>query len=173
MNLFRCEHKCLQYQGVAFKIALPNQWMVMLNGPTLLDDLRRRPEEELSLEEVIEQVCNSTTLRAIDVLTHLQFSQISYTLGRELYVDQFHIDLVREKLTRSLPTILPDVIDELNIAVPTYLPTRDDGPYPLIWPIHRAHSWATHSVDDRQVGQCNTEHRCLHDEQSLRGRAVV
>ena len=31
--------------------------------------------------------------------------------------DPFHTDIIKEKLTRNLPNVLPDVIDELTFAV--------------------------------------------------------
>ena len=52
---------------------------------------------------------------------------MKYTVGHEALDDPYHIDIIKEKLTRTLPAILPDVIDELKLAVPAYIPTKDDG----------------------------------------------
>ena len=57
----------------------------------------------------------------------LQTVQMKYTVGHEALDDPYHIDIIKEKLTRTLPAILPDVIDELKLAVPAYIPTKDDG----------------------------------------------
>ena len=43
-----------------FKVALFDQWMVVVNGRKLVDDLRKRPDDELSFNEAIEEV------RAVD-----------------------------------------------------------------------------------------------------------
>lgn len=39
----------------------------------------------------------------------------------------YHIDIIKEKLSRTLPAILPDVIEELKVAVPEHIPTKGDG----------------------------------------------
>ena len=41
-----------------FKIALLDQWLVVVSGPKMVDELRRRPDEELSFMEGIEDVGN-------------------------------------------------------------------------------------------------------------------
>ena len=37
------------------------------------------------------------------------------------------VDIIKEKLMRTLVAVLPDVIDELSSAVPDYIPTRGEG----------------------------------------------
>ncbi|KAM5543009.1 hypothetical protein V8D89_003393 [Ganoderma adspersum] len=98
-----------KFQGSAFKVALLDQWMVIVNGPQMLDEVRKRPDEELSFIESTED-----------------FLQIRYILGREPHDDPYHIELIRDKLTRTLPAILPDVVDEIRSAVPEYIPTHED-----------------------------------------------
>ena len=47
--------------------------------------------------------------------------------------DPYHVDIIREKLTRTLPAVLPEVVDELGLAVQEYIGARDDGgTYPHI-----------------------------------------
>ena len=41
-----------------FKVALLDQWLVVVSGPKMVDELRRRPDEELSFMEGIEDVGN-------------------------------------------------------------------------------------------------------------------
>ena len=50
-----------------------------------------------------------------------------YTVGPELIEDPYHVDIIKEKLTRTLPVIMPDVVDELELAVPYYIDAKDDG----------------------------------------------
>ena len=52
---------------------------------------------------------------------------MKYTLGRASRDDPYHVDIIREKLMRSLTAVLPDVIDELSVAVPEYIPAKGDG----------------------------------------------
>ena len=48
-------------------------------------------------------------------------------LGTELHQDNIVIDVIKEKLTRALPAVLPDVIDELTAVIPEFVRTKDDG----------------------------------------------
>ena len=41
--------------------------------------------------------------------------------------DPYHVDIIKEKLMRTLVAVLPDVIDELRSAVPDYIPTQGEG----------------------------------------------
>ena len=45
-----------QYPGVPFKVALPGSWMVILSAPKMMDELWRRPDDEFSLNEIIDEV---------------------------------------------------------------------------------------------------------------------
>ena len=53
--------------------------------------------------------------------------QTRFTLGRDPLDDPYHVDIIKEKLMRTLVAVLPDVIDELSSAVPDYIPTRGEG----------------------------------------------
>ena len=46
----------VQYYGGAFKIAAFDQWMVMVAGPEMVEDLRRRPDDEFSFVEAADEV---------------------------------------------------------------------------------------------------------------------
>ncbi|KAI0713160.1 cytochrome P450 [Cerioporus squamosus] len=104
-----------RFYNRAFKVALPDQWLVVLSGPKMIDELRRRPDEELSFIDGIEDTVG-----------------LKYTIGPEPLTDAYHIDIIKEKLTRTLPTVLPNVIDELELAVQEYIPTKDDGKWVTI-----------------------------------------
>ncbi|RDX42956.1 cytochrome P450 [Lentinus brumalis] len=98
-----------RFHGSVFKIALVGQWMVIVSGPKMLDDLRKRPDDEVSFLEGAEEAL-----------------QIRFTLGREPVDDPFHVEIIREKLMRTLVAVLPDVIDELRGAVPEYIQAKKD-----------------------------------------------
>ena len=40
---------------------------------------------------------------------------------------EYHVHVLKEKLTRSLPTILPEVIDEVAGAVNEHIATKENG----------------------------------------------
>ncbi|KAI0654307.1 cytochrome P450 [Cubamyces menziesii] len=100
---------CIYYHGSVFKVAMLDQWLVVICGPKLVEDVRKRPDEELSFHEAAAE-----------------FIQIKYTVGHEAHHDPYHIDIVREKLTRNLPAVLPEIMDELTVAMHEYIPAKDD-----------------------------------------------
>ena len=52
---------------------------------------------------------------------------MKYTVGHEAMSDPYHVGIIKEKLTRMLPTVLPDLTDELAVSVQEYIPTTGDG----------------------------------------------
>lgn len=51
-----CVHHQPQFYGSAFKFALLDQWVVIVSGPDMIDELRRRPAEELSVLDGLLEV---------------------------------------------------------------------------------------------------------------------
>nr|BED42928.1 cytochrome P450 monooxygenase [Trametes versicolor] len=94
-----------KHHGRAFKVPMMDKWKVFVSSPELLDDIRRRPDDEVSLTESVE--------------ADLQIRNI---VDREVVDNPYHIDIIKEKLTRSLPAVLPHVVDELRLAVPEHIP---------------------------------------------------
>ncbi len=37
--------------------------------------------------------------------------------------DPYHVDVIRDKLTRMIPAVLPDVVEELSMMLPEHIPT--------------------------------------------------
>ena len=87
-----------------------DQWMVIINGSKMVEDIRKRPDDEVSFIEGAEEGLNSR-----------------YTIGRTWIDDPYHVDIIRERLMRTLPVVLPDVLDELTLAVPDHIPVNGDG----------------------------------------------
>ena len=87
-----------------------DQWMVIVSGAKMIEDLRKRSDDEVSFLEATEAGLNSR-----------------HTIGGAWLDDPYHVDIIREKLTRTLPAILPDVLDELTLAVPAYIPIHGQG----------------------------------------------
>ncbi|KAI0714847.1 cytochrome P450 [Earliella scabrosa] len=115
VNFLRDARKVLvegyrKYPGVPFKVALPGSWMVILSAPKMMDELWRRPDDEFSLNEIIDE-----------------FFQISHSVGKDIHQDQYHVEVVRDKLTRSIPVIFQDIVEELSMAVHEHIPTTDDS----------------------------------------------
>ncbi|KAI1792290.1 cytochrome P450 [Ganoderma leucocontextum] len=114
INFLRNGQELLQegyqkYHGSTFKIPLFDQWLVVVAGSNMVDELMKRPDNEVSFLEGIEEVI-----------------QMKYTVGHEAMSDPYHVGIIKEKLTRMLPLVLPDVTDELAVAVQEYIPTKGD-----------------------------------------------
>ncbi|EJF59354.1 cytochrome P450 [Dichomitus squalens LYAD-421 SS1] len=92
-----------KYRGSTFKVALLDQWLVIVSGSELVDEVRKRPE--LSLATFLEDIF-----------------QMKHTLGPDALGDNFHVPIIRDQLTRSLGSALPEVIEELSIALPQCIP---------------------------------------------------
>ena len=56
----------------------------------------------------------------------LQVLQLRHTLGPGVD-DQFHVAVVRDKLTRNLSALYPDVLDEVCAAFREYVPVHADA----------------------------------------------
>ncbi|KAI1791098.1 cytochrome P450 [Ganoderma leucocontextum] len=109
-----------KFYGTIFKISMLDGWIVIFTGPKLIDELRRSPDDELSSVEGTNQIL-----------------QLRHTLGPGIY-DQFHVAVVRDKLTRNLAVVYPDVLDEVCAAFQEYIPVpaEEDEWVPVtVWPV--------------------------------------
>ena len=82
--------------------------MVVVSGSEIIEDIRKRPDSEATFMDGAEEGFKT-----------------EHTIGRDWIDDPYHIEILRAKLMRALPTILPDVLDELMLAVPKYIPATD------------------------------------------------
>ncbi|KAJ7845586.1 cytochrome P450 [Mycena leptocephala] len=99
------EEGYLKYPGKAFKVALANRWLVLVNGRTLIEDLRKAPDDTLSASEA------SNTLL-----------QLEYTIGHEQHYDPYQIVVVRNAMTRNIGVCFPDIRNELVAAFEDLVP---------------------------------------------------
>ncbi|KAM5541334.1 hypothetical protein V8D89_004888 [Ganoderma adspersum] len=97
-----------KYPGALFKLALMDRWVVIFSGPKLVEEIRKHPEDEMSLTWAHEEY----------------MWQSRYTLEPELMLDRYHIHALREKFTRKLPIVLPDILDEVAVALKEHLGTN-------------------------------------------------
>ncbi|OCH91784.1 cytochrome P450 monooxygenase [Obba rivulosa] len=96
-----------KFKGSTFKVAMMDQWVVVVNGPNMVEELRGFPDEKISFLHAVSKVV-----------------QPKYTMGFDAHMDPYHITLVRERLNRNLGNLLPDVIEELELSMKEYIPTR-------------------------------------------------
>ena len=100
--------------------------MVLVAGPEQIEDVRKAPDNVLSRLEPLIEV--SITCKPVNSCLQAlpQFIQPEYTLGLDLH-DEYHIDVIRSKLTRNIAATFKEVREELVSALDDFLPTSCDG----------------------------------------------
>ena len=116
-----------QYRGSIFKIPMLTQWMVVVTGPQLIEDVRHASDDQLSSSEAFaEVICHAHTcnlsLTLCDKTLHTDI-----LFGRGIHDDGFHIDVIRSQLTRNIAARFSDVQDEIAAAFAEYVPTKGNG----------------------------------------------
>ncbi|KAJ7918486.1 cytochrome P450 [Mycena leptocephala] len=99
----------LKYPGKAFKVALANRWLVLLNGRTLIEDVRKAPDDFLS------------PAAAVNSVLHLE-----YTMGHEQFYDPYQIPVIRTPMTRNIGACFPDIRCEVVAAFQDLVPAQTD-----------------------------------------------
>ncbi|KAL0568867.1 hypothetical protein V5O48_013108 [Marasmius crinis-equi] len=100
---------CRKYPGGAFKIPTFTGWRVIVNGPNLINDLRRATDEEMSMDQAI-----------------FEDLQTQYTISPAVFKNPYHVDVVRTPLTRNIINHLDDMLDETRAAFADNIPLQDD-----------------------------------------------
>ncbi|KAK7460911.1 hypothetical protein VKT23_008839 [Stygiomarasmius scandens] len=98
-----------KYPGGAFKVPLIDRWLVFVNGSKMVDDIRRAADEELSFPDAV-----------------LESLQTDYTMGKELRSHPYHVDVVRNSLTRNIAAKFADVKDEIECSFGDEIPVKDE-----------------------------------------------
>ncbi|KAL5480959.1 hypothetical protein ACEPAI_9900 [Sanghuangporus weigelae] len=90
-----------------FKIPKLYGWLVIVNTPELVEEVRKAPDDKLSFIEATED-----------------YLAVKYTMGPLIYGNHYHVDLVRSQLTRNLEALYDEIYDEIvqafedNINIP-------------------------------------------------------
>ncbi|PIL27969.1 cytochrome P450 [Ganoderma sinense ZZ0214-1] len=98
-----------KYPEQAFKFPALDQWTVVVSGRELVEELRKCGEEELSAPESLKDTFQS-----------------KYIFDPLIVADQYHVKVLQEKLTRRLPDLLPDIVDEVTVAVQDHIVSKED-----------------------------------------------
>ncbi|TDL22831.1 cytochrome P450 [Rickenella mellea] len=99
----------LKHKNGIFKVSQLDRWHVIISGPKLIDEVRRAPDNKLSLEAALG-----------DSLA------IEYTLGQRLLDNNYHISVIRSQLTRNLAAVFSEVRDEIVQSFLEIIPPTDD-----------------------------------------------
>ncbi|KAI9447173.1 hypothetical protein BJY52DRAFT_1193545 [Lactarius psammicola] len=93
-----------------FKIATFRRWLVLVSGPELVEDVRKAPDDVLSLyASAIESI------------------QFEYTIDLLEMDNDYHTDVIRSKLTRNIALTFDEVRDELIRSLDASIPVNGDG----------------------------------------------
>ena len=101
---------------------------------------------------------------------------MKYTVG--VYHEETHlnVEVIRDKLTRSIPAIFPAIMDELKVAIEEHIPAKEDGM--LLFGLHYTlwltlYTFSAHrmGVRARQAGFAAGHRESI--EPSVRGAASV
>ncbi|KAH9036363.1 cytochrome P450 [Lactarius pseudohatsudake] len=111
-----------------FKIAGFRRWMVLVSGPEQVEDVRKAPEDVLSVKA--------------------SSAELEYTLGLLETDSGYHKDVIRSKLTRNIEVTFKDVRDELIRTLDASIPVHGDDwvKVPVLETVQRVVSAASNRV---------------------------
>ncbi|KAF8463177.1 cytochrome P450 [Russula ochroleuca] len=92
-----------------FKIAGFRRWRVLAAGSGLIEDVRRAPDDVLSMYEATKESL-----------------QTEYTLDLLNPTDAYSTDVIRSKLMRDVAVTFKEVREELIMAMDDFIPTSED-----------------------------------------------
>ncbi|KAM6491939.1 hypothetical protein JOM56_012577 [Amanita muscaria] len=92
-------------------------WFVVASGGNLIDEIRRAPEDVLSVIEAARE-----TWPPKFQLPILKDLLLDLTVGPEPFDDRFHGEVVKGPLTRNIGARLADIQEEMAIALEDYIP---------------------------------------------------
>ncbi|TFK66593.1 cytochrome P450 [Pluteus cervinus] len=98
-----------KYYGGTFKIPMMDRWSVVVSGPELYDEFRRRPDDELSFHEATNETL-----------------QMEFTFGKGVKEVPYHTGTIRTPLTRNLANRFPDIQDEIAASFAEHVPAKED-----------------------------------------------
>ncbi|KAI0640703.1 cytochrome P450 [Trametes meyenii] len=93
----------------------PEEFLLVLEEGYVTDGIMGRSSKSgfVTDEELSAMAANTETL------------QMARTFGPGTVEDPYHNNIVREKLTRSLPVLFPSIFEEITLAVPAYIPADE------------------------------------------------
>ncbi|KAF8574248.1 cytochrome P450 [Ramaria rubella] len=97
-----------KYKPGVFRLPDMNRWHILVSDQKHIDELRKAPDDVLSLDAATED-----------------FLAVSHLAGPTLTSDMYHIDVVRSQLTRNISNLYPAMLDELVPTFEDYIPVTD------------------------------------------------
>ena len=122
------DHHSTKWPGRMFKVPTPTGWWVVVTDPKHIEEVRNAPDNKLSQRKSIEQVNQLFYFmnKIKDCIS--QSLQSQFTLGSRMSKKRFHIPIIKTRLTKSLPELVPGVYDEVLEACNQYI-VANNGAY--------------------------------------------
>ncbi|KZT08801.1 cytochrome P450 [Laetiporus sulphureus 93-53] len=98
-----------KHKGSVFRVPMMDRWVVIFCGAKMNDELRKFPDDEMSFLDAAEELV-----------------QMKYTIAPEVADHPIHISVIRGPLTRNFGVVLPDVVDEITVAMEELIPIKHD-----------------------------------------------
>lgn len=99
-----------------FKVPELERWHVIVTSPKLVEEVRKAPEDVLSLSYFLDEVseASSALRRAWKRRCQIkQFLAIPWTVGSQIIEEPYHLPIIAIQLTRHLDALFDGVRDEI------------------------------------------------------------
>ena len=101
--------------------------MVVASGPEQIEDVRKAPDDVLSMPAAMTEVCMLPGMFDSYPRRLCQFLQAEYTLDLLDMDNDYQMDVIRSKLTRNIADTFKEVRDELIRSLDASVPVYGDG----------------------------------------------
>lgn len=102
------EEGYLRFRNGVFRTPSFYGWWVIVSGPELTEALRSLPEDTASLIDLVNETL-----------------EVVHTMGQDIATNPYHVTIIKEKLTRSLPGLYHEIQEEVHKALLEHLPADD------------------------------------------------
>lgn len=125
---YACLFTIFQYKRAPYKVAAFDRWLVVVSSREHMEELRRAPEDTLSLIEYANDVSFQLLPAHFSrIECHQQELQADYTFGPEVRHNPYHIGILHSQISRNIGVLCPEIRDEIITAFGDILHLRDTG----------------------------------------------
>ncbi|KAI6111837.1 cytochrome P450 [Pisolithus croceorrhizus] len=104
-----------KYKNAPFKIPMLYNWIVVVSGTKLLDEVRVAPDDQLSAIEGAND-----------------FFKTAFTMGHRVAKEPYHLGIIKTQLSRKLPTLCPVIDNEVSVALSEMFSSQDNEWKPVV-----------------------------------------
>ncbi|KAI6165103.1 cytochrome P450 [Pisolithus thermaeus] len=104
-----------KYKNAPFKIPMLYNWIVVVSGTKLLDEVRVAPDDQLSAIEGAND-----------------FFKTAFTMGHRVAKEPYHLGIIKTQLSRKLPTLCPVIENEVSVTLSELFSSQDTEWKPVV-----------------------------------------